>query len=209
MDDAGMRKLGAVAGIVFGLLVILPFLALGDEAVFAGDARKIADAFGGNEGKLYTAAMLSMLAAFALAWFVAALRDRLGGDGTRSVAHTVVAIGGTIAATAYAIAGSVLAVGAARIADNAEDGADTVFLNTDLFMVIYGGAAPIGLAVLLSGVALWALRARRVVPVWLAWASLVLAVVGLIPPISWVLTFGIAVWSIVVGVLLLRDRATA
>lgn len=36
-----------------------------------------------------------------------------------------------------------------------------------------------------------------------------MAVVGLIPPVSYVLTFGIALWPIVGGVLMLKDRAAA
>lgn len=62
---------------------------------------------------------------------------------------------------------------------------------------------------MLSGVAMAEFRAPGLVPRWLAWVSVVLAVIGLVPPVSYILTLGIAVWSIIVGVLALRGRTVA
>ena len=204
MNDAAWQKVGGVAGIVFGVLVLLAFGTLGSSPEFADEREKINQFFVDNEGKLFGTAIFAMLAGFALAWFANALREAFGGAGGR-----LIAIGGTIAAAAYALSGSVLAVGAQRVSEHGTQGAESAFINYDLFIVFFGAAAPIGLAVLLSGAAAAAVRGAAPIPAWLGWVSLVLAVVGLVPPISWVLPPLFAVWSILVGVLLLRARRAA
>lgn len=214
MGDSTWDKVSGAAGIAFGILVVLAFAVIGDAPEFAADPQEIADFFVDNEGKLFGAAVLAMLAAFVLAWFgngiaTALERDEPTAPPARPArGGGVVVAGAVIAATAYAISGAVMAVGAQRVSEHGESGAASSFLTYDLFQVIYGAAAPIGLAVMLTGVAASALRGRGFIPVWLAWVSVALAVVGLIPPISWALTFGIAIWSIGVGILMLR-RPTA
>lgn len=212
MTDAAWRKAGALAGIVFAVLVIAAFAVLGKSPDFADDRETINNYFLDNDGKLFGAAVFAMLAAFALAWFANGLRDALGADestlGSAGGAR-LVAIGGTIAATSYAISGAVLAVGAQRVSEHGAKGAATAFVNYDLFLVTFGAAAPIGLAVLLSGVAALSVRGGAAIPAWLGWVSLFLALIGLIPPISWVLSPLIAIWSIVVAALLLRRPAPA
>lgn len=212
MTDAAWRKAGAGAGIVFAVLVVAAFATLGDSPDFAADREIINNFFLENEGKLFGAAVFAMLAGFALAWFANGLRDALGaGESTLSSAGgaRLVAIGGTIAATSYAVSGAFLAVGAQRVSEHGVKGAATAFVNYDIFLATFGAAAPIGLAVLLSGVAAISIRGGAAIPAWLGWVSVVLALIGLIPPISWALTPLIALWSIVVAVLLLRRRAPA
>lgn len=202
-------KISGVAGIVFGVLVVLAFLVLGDSPAFVAEPEEIHQFFLDNEGKILAAAVVAMLAGFALAWFGNGLRDAHGrGAATAAPGAGIIAIGAAMAASAYAISGAVLAVGAQRVSERGDAGAASAFLNYDLFQVIYGAAAPIGLSVLLTGVAVSALRGGSFIPTWLAWVSIVLAVVGLIPPISWALTFGIALWSIGVGILMLMRPAS-
>jgi hypothetical protein len=207
MSDTGLRKAGAGAGIVFAVLTIATFATLSGSPEFADDRATINTYFLDNEGKLFGTAVFAMVAGFALAWFANGLRDALSADG--AAGGRLVAIGGTITATSYAISGAVLAVGAQRVSDHGAEGAEAAFINFDLFIVTFGAAGPIGLAVLLSGFGAVTVRGSTAFPAWLGWVSLVLAVIGLIPPISWALTPLVAVWSIVVAVLLLRRRTPA
>ena len=68
----------------------------------------------------------------------------------------------------------------------------------DLFFI----GAEVSAAVLLSAVGVLALR-TRVLPVWLGWASLVIALWLLIAPVGWAaLIFAFPLWIVVVSILL-------
>jgi hypothetical protein len=54
------------------------------------------------------------------------------------------------------------------------------------------------------------LRTRAVLPRWLAWASLVVALTLLIAPVGWAaLIFGFPIWVVIVSVLLWMPGTTA
>ncbi|CAN5723532.1 hypothetical protein BH24ACT3_BH24ACT3_15980 [soil metagenome] len=211
MNTSRWEKLGAVAGMVFGVLAALAFLTLGDAPDFVDDPDTVGRFFADNEGRILATTGLAALAALALAWFASGLREAMGRDdrGVAVPGAGAVGIGAAIAASSYAISGGILAVGAQRVNEHGDEGAASAFLNYDLFQVIFGASAPIGFAVILAGVAVFTLGPGGFLPRWVGWVSLVLAVVGLIPPISWTLTFGMALWSILVGILMLRRPAAA
>lgn len=208
-SNASVRRIGGAAGIAFGLLIAATFASLGDAPEFVDDPETISRFFVEEQGTAGATATLMVLAAFSLAWFAAGLRDSIGRDGARGrgPGASAVIVGGSVAASAFAIGGAVLAVGVERVSEQGEGVAGSSVVVYDLFMVISGAAAPIGLAVLLTGITAAALSAGGRFPRWLGWVSLVLAVVGLIPPISFLLLIGIAIWSIVVGTMLLRRRS--
>ncbi len=147
MNDATLDRISGIAGILFGVLVALAFLMLGDSPDFVDDPDEIGGYFVDNEGKIFGAAVFALLAAFVLAWFGNGLRDALRTDDGSAAAGAaggagVVAIGAAIAASAYAISGAILVVGAQRVSEHDDAGAASAFLNYDLFQMTYGAAAP-------------------------------------------------------------------
>jgi hypothetical protein len=73
---------------------------------------------------------------------------------------------------------------------------------TDTFFI----GAEIALAVLLIGTALVVLR-TRVLPVWLAWVSVIVGIVLIILPIGWAaVIFAFPIWVLVVTYFLWRGQ---
>jgi hypothetical protein len=144
-------------------------------------------------------AFLFMLGGFTFFWFLGALRDRLvlaePGPGT----VTALVFGSGVATAVFALG---TPGGDIAAAINNEDlGAPAAeALNTlgDLFFI----GAEVSAAVLLSAVGVLVLR-TRVLPVWLGWVSLVIALWLLIAPVGWAaLIFAFPLWIIAVSLLL-------
>jgi hypothetical protein len=65
---------------------------------------------------------------------------------------------------------------------------------------------PVAAAVLVGATAVAALYTRRILPTWLAWVSVVLAVALLILPINFIATPVFALWVLVVSGLMIAGR---
>ncbi len=95
-----------------------------------------------------------------------------------------------------------------RADEDGELSSDLGVVFNDGSSVLMGLAGPIGMAVLLAAFAVVVVRFRGF-PVWFGWLSAILALVGLIPPISWTLLLGFPVWVLIASVLLYRREAQA
>jgi len=67
-------------------------------------------------------------------------------------------------------------------------------------------AAPMAMVVLLAATAIVTMRFRAL-SVWLGWVSALLAIIGLIGPISWVLLLLFPLWVLVTSIVLYRRQA--
>ena len=161
-----------------------------------------------DENTLYIGGSLFLLGALFFLWFMGSLREALllaeGGVGR----VTSIATAGAIATAIFAAGVVIPQIGGAFAANETDAPLEPAAAQA----LWYAGdgafvAAEYSVALLFIASAVVALR-TRVLPVWLAWLSIVMAIVALIPPIGWAtLIFGFPLWVIVVSVLLImRER---
>jgi hypothetical protein len=206
-----LERYSTLAGIVAVLLWIVGVvMSRGEHVGVPGGlpeegAEEVLTYFRENEGSVLAGSWLFMLGSLLFLWFVGALRSRLtdaeGGAGTLST----IALGGGIATAIFTlgmpIGGLVATLGVTQIeasAAQALNGVEAVF---------FIGGELSAIVLLTASAAVW-LRTRTVAARW-AWATMVLAVWLVIPPIGWIgLLVGLPVWTIVTSVMLLRQGAT-
>jgi len=200
------QRLAPLSGVLFVVLVAVGFIPVGGETPDANDSpSKIVSFWTDHHDKEVTAALLVGLGAIFLAIFTATLRDRIREDrADRDMWSNLILIGGTAST-----AGFLVAVGF-HIA--LADGGDHHYsaqamqalnaLDNDSFFAF---AIPIG--VMMLGAAGATLKGG-VLPRWLGWAALVLAI-GQFTPVGFIF-FGLSgIWIIVVGILLSQRAAPA
>ena len=148
-----------------------------------------------------------MLAVFFFLWFVGSLRSFLrpaeGGTGRLSA----VAFGGGVAAGALYLARFTMSVAAAFRADEpggiGDQAATTLF---DLGRLLFTAAVPMALAVLLVATAIVGFR-TAMLPTWLAWVTVVIAVGQL--SVGWIVHYVFLAWVLFMSVFLyLRGAKT-
>jgi hypothetical protein len=144
-------------------------------------------------------AFLIMLGVLFFLWFLGSLRATLhSAEGGVGRLATIAGGGGLAAAISILLMPGPLASGEMN-RKHLSDGAAQAFvgISNTLFL-----AAELAVVVLLVGTALVALR-TGVLPQWLAWISLVVALWLLIPPIGWAaLLFAVPLWVIAVALLI-------
>lgn len=191
----------AVLGIG-GMLIVLPgspdFVAPPDEYVRY---------YTRHDGDVLIGGIMLLLSVFALVWFLGSVRRHLataeGGDGR----VTSVAVGGGLVGAAMLL-GSAAArmVPALRMDERGTIPTDVAVTMGDLADVLWGLAAPTALGVLVAATALIGLRHPDAVPRWLTWVSIPLAVVMVVPLISWAAAFVFPLWTIALSVVLYRKE---
>ena len=192
----------ALTGVAFLVLAVLG-LAIGGEPPGADDgAREIVDFYVDNKDGLRVAVFIHTAAMVLLVVFGAFLRDVLqAGDGGRDFLPTIAFAGILILATGLAIDATI----ALALTETAEDidpaatQALSALFENDYIPFALGSIlflAGLGLAVLRSGV----------LPKWLGWVAVVLAVVGL-TPVGFVAFIGAGLLVAVISVILaMRGR---
>src|SRR5918998_1531961 len=195
----GWERLAALSGIVAVALWIIGIAIR--EALGVADVESAQDAlayFQDEENGILAAGFIFQIGTLFFLIFLSALRSRLwraeGGTGMLT----------TLAfASGVAVAIFLLALPAADMAGALEDDLEAAAAQALLALgnVFFFGAE-LSAAVLLFATGLLAVR-LRVLPVWLGWASLVIALWLLIVPIGWAaLLIGIPLWVLVTSVLL-------
>ncbi len=209
MERNRWDRLDSVSGIIAVVLwVVGAMILFSDEPESGASPEEIAAHFADNDGKLLIGAFLFMLGAASFLWFVGTLRaaiaSREGGVGRLA---GIVFAGGV--ATGSMLFGMVAPTAAAALQAQNDDraaspqAADALANLGDGFFV----AAEVAAIILVLATAL-AVLGTGVLPRWMAWVSLLLAVWLVIAPIGWLgLLFGFPLWTLLVSVLLLRRRA--
>ncbi len=154
-------------------------------------------------------AWLVVLGALAFLWFVGSLRATLhrveGGTGRLS---TIAAFGGVATGICVMLAHLPSFAAASTSEQLTPDAAKALVLMDDVFF--YG--AEFSLVVLFFATALAIFR-WGMLPVWLAWMSVVFGLLALFPPIGWaVVALGLPLWTLAVSFLLFtagRGETTA
>jgi hypothetical protein len=208
----GWDRLGPVSGLaaVLGwVLSIFVIEGVGDSPGDNATAANVLRYFETEEGSLYVGGVLFFIASALLIWFGSSLRAAIGErGGTDRIASIV--FGSAVATAVLSMAFVAPQVGGAFAANESEapllpGAAQALWFAGDGFFVATEFAA----ASLLVATAV-AIFATRVLPLWLAWLGLVIAVLLVIPPIGWAgLIFGFPLWVLITSVLLWRQAEPA
>ena len=198
-----LERLAPLTGVVFVALIIVSLILIAEDAPdFVEEPREVADYYAGNTGRLIAGFYIGALANVFLIWFAGSLRSALrsaeGGEGRLAA----VAFGGGVAAAVLFIASDWINLAAVFRAD--EDGAIDPAVAASLNDVaggFLGGGAALALGVLVAAAAVIALRSGSILPRWLAWISLALAVL-LVSPVGYIGTAIAALWVVIVSVML-------
>jgi hypothetical protein len=191
----------AVACWVVGAIVL-------QDAVDGETGAELVQQYNGNEGQIAAAGIIWLIGTALFFWFLGSLRSRLLAAEGPEGRLTTMAFAGGVAATVCIALFPGPSVSATFVDDKNLDGSAAVALDAlgDAFFV----AAEYLLPVMLAATALLALRTRAVIPRWLAWVTLAVALVMLIAPIGWAaMIFAFPIWVVIVSVLLWMPATTA
>jgi len=195
-------------GVLGVVLWVVGFLVLASPGFVAQDAtpEQALAYHQTNGGPLIAGSFTFMLGTLAFVWFLGSLAGSLRSaeGGVGRVAS--IAFGGGLAMAVCALllpsGGVTIALAAGTISATAADALrhlpGVFFVGVELFA-----------AVLVGATGLVALR-TAILPRWLAWVSLLLALVLLIPPLGWAgVLVGVPVWTLLASLVLIRAAGTA
>jgi hypothetical protein len=196
-------------GVVAFVLTVIGFIVAGsDSPDFLGTPQEIASYYADDSDRIMAGSYIGLLGTAAFIWFLGELRNRMRRhEAETSGRLSNMAFGGGLVASALFLLVDLANLAGAMRAD--EDGQILPATAAQLYDVsgLALGAGAFALAVLLVAVAAHALR-TAMLPRWLAWASILLAIACLTP---WSF-FGAMVsllWVLVVSILLFVRDAPA
>jgi hypothetical protein len=197
----GWERLAALAGVVAVALWVIGIL-IQESTDMPGDeptGEEVLAWYAGDENAILAGGFVFMLGALFYLVFLGALRVHLRAAEGPVGFLTAIAFGAGIA-FALSILMLPAADMAAALSNDELTGDAALAINSlgDMFFI----GAELTAALLIATVGTLFIR-TRVLPVWLGWASLVVALWLLIPPIGWAgLLLGVPLWTILVSVLL-------
>jgi hypothetical protein len=161
-----------------------------------------------NEGGILVSRLLLLIGDFLFILFLGTLRTRLSAVEAEPRHWTAIAFGGGLVTAAMLIGTSTPVLAASSAADGLEPSAAQALGVVEYAFFIGAGIAG---ASLLAATGMLAIR-TAVLPTWLGWASLVIALLMLtiIGPIGFIaIVIGLPLWVLVVSILLCRRSDTA
>ena len=208
MATVDWRGRAPLSGLIFAVLAVAGNALQGWTPALHGDADAVAEFYNDKATAIAFGMMLSLISVFFLAWFMAALRRHLllseGADGWISP----LAWGGGVATLALLAAGFALNAAGALRARESGIAPDVAVVFYDSSLAVTGLAASVTMAVMLAATAVITLQFGGL-PRWFGWVSGVLALLGIVTPVSFVLSLLFPLWVGVAAVLLVRKPATA
>ena len=211
MDERRWERLAPLTGILAVVLwVIGASMLFKDDPGGDASPEEIAAHFADNGGRLLLGAFVFMVGVAAFLWFVGTLRAALArAEGGVMRGAGIVFAGGVATASMMFGMAAPIAAGALQAEEDdrppSPQAADALWNLSDGFFI----AAEVAAIVLVVGTALAVLR-TRILPAWVAWASLVLGLWLLIGPIGWIgLLIGVPLWTLLISALLLRRGGDA
>ena len=199
--DATLRRLAPLSGVIFVVLYVIgSIIGMSDSPDFAGSSQEITEYYTDSKDEILVATVIAAIATPFYIWFLGCLRSAIARveGGTTRLAST--AFGAGIAAGAAGVAGVMVnAMGALRIDEQDTIAGPTATAYYDIGQILAFAATPALLAAGLVATAVASLRYRAILPAWLAYVTIVLAIIDVIPPISWLGTLLGLVWVLVVS----------
>lgn len=206
MDGSRWERLAPLTGVAFAVLAVVGNLLQGTPPDFVDDPQKIVAFYTDNPNAIALGMNVALISLVFLVWFLGSLRRTLlaaeGGDGRL----TAVAFGGGLIVTAMLMAGFAFnALGALRADEDGTIAPEVAVVLQDGSSILQGAAATMAMVALFAATAIVTIRFRAL-PTWLGWASVLLAVVGLIGPISWTLLLVFPLWVLVTSIVLYQRQ---
>ncbi len=203
--EAGERwaPLTGVAAVVLWAIGFLVIEGFGDSPSDDAAPAEILRYFEEDEGSLFLGGLIFMLGTLFFVWFAGSLRSTIAALEGASARLASIAFAGAVMKAVFDIALLAPQLAGAFVANESDaplapEAAQALWHAGFGFFV----AAEYSGALLLVATAIAILR-WRLLPAWLAWASLALALILLIPPIGWLgLLIGIPLWTLATSVLL-------
>jgi hypothetical protein len=203
-----LAPLSGVAAVVLFLVGAFVHDVVGDPPDSDAPAAAFASYYQDDDGSIWFASIFISIGLGFFLWFVSVLRAVLqvaeGGVGRlAATAHA-----GGIASATLIFAGFGTQVSAAILVSDRD-----VPLDPDLavgFWWIGDGmivSAFYATAVLLAATGLVLLRHRGILPRWLSWVTVALALILLVPWINWLAFFAFAIWVVVTSFVLWRSAS--
>jgi hypothetical protein len=203
MRAATWERRAPLTGLVFVVLAVSGNAMQGSTPALHGETEAVASFYTDKGTAIALGMMLSLVSVFFLAWFLGCLRRHLAAIEGPGGWVTSVASGGGVATLSLLAAGFALnSAGALRARETGITG-DVASVFYDGSLALTGLAASLTMAVLLAATAVITLQFGGL-PRWFGWASAVLAVLGIVTPVSFVLSLLFPVWVAVAAVLLTR-----
>jgi hypothetical protein len=200
--------LGGVGGIAFGVLTVIAFVLGGAPGGNYIDS-DVANYVGiGHFPTVIVTGYLAVLGVLGLICLLAYLREVIGAEPDRRIAANIFWGSGLASAASFAVGWGLLS-GIAVAAAEGGSGASvphsvTYVLSDTMINVLFGSGA------ILLGFALIALMvgARRSLPNWVRWVSLIAGVLAVTAPFYFAAP-AVPLWGIVVGVWLIATRGSS
>jgi hypothetical protein len=198
MGTGRFGRLAPLAGVVFTVLFAIGFLSGGDTPDVKSSGQDVIAHYD-SEGKVRLVVILLMLAALALMFFAGVLRTRLRAAGDEWLAS--VAFGGSVI---YTLGLSLFGLTQIAMVDASKLGQPEVaqalnILDNDNFLP---SAIGVGVVLLATG---WHVLARRSLPIWIGWVSVVLGVFAFAGPLGFLAFLLFPIWVAIVAVTMYRQ----
>ena len=179
--SGGARSFTALAGLTAGLVFATGSAIWGLEMPNAGaPAAEILDFYGDTSDRIVVGASLSLVAIAAFILFAAGLRQVLAEAGGEDYLATA-ALGGALMAAATGIGAETINMAAALRAGDGDLDPELARALFETSQILGSTATGVGLGVFAVATAAVTLRTRRVLPRWLALATLIGGLVALTP----------------------------
>lgn len=182
-----LHRYAPLSGVAFVVLFVVgsALWALEQPAIGA-DPGEIVDFYRDTSTRILIGGSLSLVSIALLAWFGSILRDALTeAESDHATGLPLTAFGGILLVCAVGLgAETINMVGAVRAEDDGGLGLGAAQTYLDVSSALGYWAAGAALAVVAASTALVAIRTGRIVPRWLAWATLVLAVALMTPVLT-------------------------
>jgi hypothetical protein len=208
MDTTRWERFAPLTGFVAVVLFVIGVVIeeSGASRPDDGDPAALLAWFRDDTDTIIGAEFLFALGAILLIWFFGSLRSTLrGAEGGSGRVSAIAFGGGLIASAGLLMSAAPVLQGAISDDDLVPESAQTLTLLSDAFF----GVTEFALVPMFVAAALVTLR-TGVLPVWLGWVSLAIAVLLLILPVGWAgVVFAFPLWTLVVSVLLFRKGAAS
>ena len=205
MRAATWERRAPLTGLAFVVLAVTGNALQGSTPALHGETEAVAKFYTEKGTAIAVGMMLSLVSVFFLAWFLGSLRRHLAASEGPDGWMTSVASGGGVATLSLLAAGFALnSAGALRARETGITG-DVASVFYDGSLALTGLAASLTMAVLLAATAAIALQFGAL-PRWFGWTSALLALLGIVTPVSFVLSLLFPIWVAIAAVLLMRTR---
>jgi hypothetical protein len=205
MVSGSWARYAPLSGVLAVAIVVVSVIITGFDSVDSNDSVvKIVKFWHDNDSEQMTGAILGAISMIPLLWFLGSLRSAFRAAEGETGRLSSIAFGAGIVLVGFILVSSALQFAVA------ESVGDVPPVATQTLSVLYSDCFfgfPVGFGTLLLASSLVILR-TGVLPVWLGWASLVLAIVFVTPAGEFLFPL-VLLWILVVSVMLYQKQSPA